>query len=270
LDIIYLRKILAVTNKYQSYKDFRIYIIDKAQKDLANYCDITFTYEAKRAVKGKKIESIIFHIWKNNAPEREGNTEEVVEKKEKITEVIEVFPSAESAQEKLIMELSPLVVTQFGVSLKVFMGLVELYTEGVIRQAVELTHKTIKAGKVENTAGFFVEAVRGNYTDPKAQKQEQAVAQKAKLVEIKKTEQASEQQKKDQKQVLYEQEVKIFTQLLENETSLIPILIDKVQGTMFRSYYKADTSFAENLKHPLLKAAFLNAAKEVRPFLFGL
>ena len=71
LDIDYLRRILEVTDKYKSYKDFRIYIIDKAKQDLTKYCDITFTYEEKKALKGKKIESLIFHILKNDSLQRE-------------------------------------------------------------------------------------------------------------------------------------------------------------------------------------------------------
>lgn len=41
------------------------------------------------------------------------------------------------------------------------MSLVELHTEGVMRQAIQVTQKTQQIGKVDNIAGFFVEAVRG-------------------------------------------------------------------------------------------------------------
>jgi hypothetical protein len=150
------------------------------------------------------------------------------------------------------------------------MGLVETHTEGEIRQAIEVTQKAMEARKIENAAGFFVEALRGKYSDPKQKKKQIEGEQKAKLAEVKRVEAATEKQVKDQKQALYEQEIKIFTQLIEEDTSFIQTLIDKVRSGMFASYYKTDRTFEENLKHPLLKATFLNVAKEEKPQLFGL
>lgn len=121
LDIDYLRKILEVTTKYKSYKDFRIYIIDKAQQDLKAYCDISFTYEERKAAKGKKIESLTFHIFKNEPQERDTKGVSAKMKKEKSTGQIKASKEQKEAieVEKLVMELSPIVVSQFGVSLKV-------------------------------------------------------------------------------------------------------------------------------------------------------
>jgi plasmid replication initiation protein len=296
LEVDYLREILEIGTIYKAYKDFRIRIIDKAQEDLLKYCDIAFTYEEKKGVKGKKIESLMFHIRKNEAQQRDVKKEntytpkeqspkekeytpfEIVENKEKnknteqeksiITETKE--PKENNGFEKLFMELSPIVVSQFGVSVKVFMGLTEAHTEGEIRQAIQVTQKTMQAGKIENIAGFFVEAVRGKYTDPKQKKKQVEVEKKAKLAETKRVEEVTEKQIKDQKQAVYEQEVKIFTQLIKEDASLAQILIDKVRSGMFATYYKTDKSFEENLIHPMLKGAFLNVAKEVRPKRFRL
>jgi plasmid replication initiation protein len=356
LDIDYLRKILEVTTKYKSYKDFRIYIIDKAQQDLKAYCDISFTYEERKAAKGKKIESLIFHIFTNEPQERDTkgtsnrmkkekstgqkasflfeepnefekkekstvkkggslfkesvefekrekstvekgfasfeaqsiftekekstakntvsslDTNDGFEKKEKSTAQIKATKERKEAieVEKLVMELSPIVVSQFGVSLKVFMGLAELHTEGEIRQAIQVTQKTQQLGKVVNIAGFFVEAVRGKYTDPKQKKMQAEVEQQTKRADIDRVEEAAKNKVKDDKKAIYAQEMSLFKQLIEEDKSLIDVLISKVNTGMLGTYYKSDLSFDENLKHPLLQAAFLSAVKEMLPQKFEL
>lgn len=291
LEVDYLREILEIGSIYKAYKDFRKRIIDKAQEDLLKYCDIAFTYEERKGVKGKKIESLIFHISKNEAQQRDVKKESFYTPKEKSGkekeytpfEVVEVEKGDKSTEqkkpiitetkdskennefEKLFMELSPIVVSQFGVSLKVFMGLAEVHTEGEIRQAIQVTQKTMQAGKIENIAGFFVEAVRGKYSDPKQKKKQVEVEQKTKLAEAKRVEEETVKQASNQKQAAFEQEMLIFTQLIQEDPSLIQKLTDKISLGMFGRYYQSDKSFEENLKHPMLKGAFLNVAKEIEP-----
>lgn len=296
LDIDYLRKILEVTTKYKSYKDFRIYIIDKAQQDLTAYCDIGFTYEERKASKGKKIESLIFHIFPNEPQKRDAKSAVVrtkrekstvkntfsivaesvgVEKKEKSTvqeEVIVKPVVKENAPQKhnidtenLVLSLSPIVVTQFGVSLKVFMDLADGHTEGEIQQAIQVTQKAVQIGKIENIAGFFVEAVRGKYSDAKQKKKQVIVEQKTKIAEADRVEEVAKMTANAQKQRAYAKEMSIFKQLIETDKTLVQAVTDKICLGTLGVYYKTDKSFEENLNHPLLQAAFLSAVKEARP-----
>jgi plasmid replication initiation protein len=198
----------------------------------------------------------------------------IEKKKDDDAEVIEAAitetqTTESTAQDKLIFELSPVVVTKFGVSFKVFMGLIEQYTEGEIRQAVQVTEKAVQIGKVENIAGFFVEAVRGKYTDAKQKKKQVEFEQKAKIAEAKRVEVDTEKAVKAQKQLAYAQEMAIFAQLIQADESLIQALTDKIRLGILGSFYKTDASFEENLKHPLLQAAFLSAVKEAKPDSFG-
>lgn len=257
-----LKEILGVSEKYVQYAGFKMRVLDEAQKRLLDKTDISFTYEEQKA--GKKVSALIFHINNNKLKSKELPPKTGVE-----PIIIKPIGNGEN-EENLVLELTPIVVKQFGVSLKVFMSLAEAHTEGEIRQAIEVTHKAMQAGKVENVAGFFVEAVRGKYTDPKQKKKQIEVEQKAKLAEVKKVEEVTEMQVKSQKQAIYEQEVKVFMQLIEEDTSLIQVFIDKIRSGMFGTYYKMDKSFEENLNNPLLKGAFLNVAKEERPDRFKL
>jgi plasmid replication initiation protein len=199
----------------------------------------------------------------------------IVEGKEKAERVpkIEDAPTEatiadSSAQDKLIFELSPFVVTKFGVSFKVFMGLIEQYTEGEIRQAVQVTETAVQTGKIENIAGFFVEAVRGKYTDLKQKKKQVEVAQKTKIAEAKRVEVDAEMTAKALKQLAYQKEMSIFTELIEEDKQLVEVITDKIRLGILGNYYKTDKSFEENLKHPLLQVAFLSAVKEVKPEYF--
>jgi DNA polymerase III delta prime subunit len=150
------------------------------------------------------------------------------------------------------------------------MGLAEVHTEGEIRQAIQVTQKTQQVGKVGNIAGFFVEAVRAKYADPKQKKKQVEVEQKTKFADRDRVEEAAKNKAKDDKKAAYEQEMTIFRQLIQEDKNLIDTLTSKVNTGMLGTYYKNDLSFEDNLKHPLLQAAFLSAIKEIAPQKFGL
>jgi hypothetical protein len=256
-DLEELKEILGVVGKYKQYAGFKMRVLDEARSRLADSTDIHFAYEEIKT--GKKVTAISFFL--NNSPLKpllppsaDGEQNTAVTRDED--------------QEKLTLELSPIVVKKYGVSLKVFMGLIEAHTEGVIRQAIQITEKAIKAGKVDNVAGFFVEAVRGKYTDAKEQKKQTMIEQKKKSTEASRGEAVVEQQKKDAKQMAYEKEMHIFEQILVNEPTFKQVLIDKVRLGIFSSYYKTPLSFEENMQNPLVKATFLNVAKELKPEAF--
>lgn len=172
------------------------------------------------------------------------------------------------AQDKLILQLSPLVVTKFGVGFKVFIDLIERYTEGEIRQAIQVTEAALQTKKIDNIAGFFVEAVRGKYTDVKQEKKQVQLIQKVKVAEAEKVEIDAEAKIRAQKQRAYQQEMAIFMQLIQEDDRLVQDMISKIRLGSLGNYYKKDKSFEENLKHPLLQVAFLSAVKDARPARF--
>jgi hypothetical protein len=256
-DLEELKEILGVVGKYKQYAGFKMRVLDEARSRLADSTDIHFDYEEIKT--GKKVCAINFFL--NNSPSKAllsppaGNEQTT-------------SSTSDEDVEKLTLELSPIVVKKYGVSLKVFMGLVETHTEGVIRQAIQVTEKAIKAGKVDNVAGFFVEAVRGKYTDAKEQKKQTVIEQKKKSTESSRVEAAVEQQKKDAKLMAYEKEMHIFEALIAKEPTFKQVLIDKVSLGIFSSYYKTALSFEENMQNLLVKATFLNVAKELKPETF--
>lgn len=254
-DLEDLKEILGVSEKYVQYAGFKMRVLDEAQKRLLDKTDINFTYEEQKA--GKKVSALIFNIESKKAKQKE--------LPQKATTEPTIIQTISEDKEQLVMALFPIVVAQFGVSLKVFMGLAEAHTEGEIRQAVQVTQKTVQLGKITNIAGFFVEAVRGRYSDPKEKQKQVEVQQKAKLVEAKRVEELMENKLKNKRQATYELEMKIFRQLIESDNRLIQQLVDKIHLGTSGSYYKMDKSFEENLTHPLLQVVFLSLMKELKP-----
>jgi plasmid replication initiation protein len=255
-DLEELKEILGVSEKYKLYAGFKMRVLDEARSRLSVSTDIGFTYEEVKS--GKKVSAICFHL--KNSPTtaiHDGQT------------LLTPNPNDE-VQEKLILELTPIVVKKYGVSLKVFMNLAVSHTEGVIREAIKVTEKAIKVGKVENIAGFFVEAVRAHYADVKEQKKQVVIEQKRKIAEMNEGKEIIEKQKKDVKQVAYEREVHIFEQIIAAEPTFKQVLIDKIHSSTFGICYKSDLSFEGNLQNMSVKAAFLNISKDLKPKLFNI
>jgi polyhydroxyalkanoate synthesis regulator protein len=201
---------------------------------------------------------------------------EVLAKGEKSTENTEksIEPDfvENPAFEQLIMELSPVVVTKFGVSLRVFMQLAEKNTEATIRQAVQLTEKAMQSGRVERVAGFFVEAVRGNYQDSvnlkKQSEAHQAADRKAKAETAKKMEQAAklEQEQAIRKEIA--RKIQIIKDLVAQQSPLIDQAISDMQRSMFSGGYDDQKTIEENLETPMFSGVFMNFLIKLDPSVF--
>ena len=81
---------------------------------------------------------------------------------------------------------------------------------------------------------------------------------------------AAEIKIREQKKLAYAKDMEIFTQLVQEDKSLVQTITDKIRLGRLGTYYKTDKSFEENLTHPLLQAAFLSAVKEAKPNNFGI
>ena len=156
LDVDYLKVILEVSEKYKLYGDFKRKIIDKAQGDLAQFCDIGFSYRELKA--GKKVVTLRFTIFENRpsaagqaggtAPER-GST-----------------PTARNPErDALLTEIQPIVVDEWGISPNRLLELIAVHGIEKVRQAFRVTVRRADAGSLANRAGFFVEAVQKGFVD---------------------------------------------------------------------------------------------------------
>jgi plasmid replication initiation protein len=247
-----LKEILGVSEKYQQYAGFKMRVLDEAQQRLTEKTDIGFTYEELKT--GKKVSALVFHTFHNkqrDVPQLEAD-------------ILSDLPKSDEEQENLILELTPLVVKKFGVSLKVFMGLVEKHTEGEVRKAVQITEKTIQVGKIENIAGFFVEALRGAYQEA-GEKKKKLDAKNTEKKAQKEVEIALGSQKQKESKSLFERNKAIFKRLIEEDGTFWTELEQAIKSDkMIKTSYDYERNVFENMKKPMIEGAIMSIALKLR------
>ena len=270
-DLEELKEKLGVANKYEQYGPFKTYVLNDAQNKITSNTKLSFTYHELKT--GKKVTSIVFHLHDKTS--------------DKVHEIKHLLPSATAStmdfstseeQEKLLIELFPIVVSQFGVGLKVFTNLVASHTEGGIREAVKVTEKARKTGKIDNLAGFFVKAVQDNYKETpskETQKEATTAAQIAKqnLAKQRAKEQADresikQQTANDKKKAAFQLEDNRILAMLITDKTLEQEAVQHIQRTGLSTIYDKNKLLSENLQNPSIKAAFHLAVKKLRPEAF--
>jgi plasmid replication initiation protein len=286
LDIDYMKRILEYDKEYPDFSNFHQWVIKPAVKEINKYTDIKITrYE--KVKEGRKVTALHFFFSRKTEgkpavlrelraePTRQAMPTVPIEPRNTIelATIVENEPPEKAievlqqAKETLTVELSPIVVTKFGVSLKVFMALVEDFTEGVIREAVKVTENAIFEGKIkESAAGFFVEAVRGNFKIGKKKKKETVIKEKTVTQEREQTQAVSLAAEKKKEQYLHEEQ--IILALVVTDEELLKEALQQIQYSMFSGSYNPLKSLSENLQNPSFKGAFYNSVKKLRPEAF--
>jgi plasmid replication initiation protein len=281
LDIDYMKRILEYDKEYPDFSNFHQWVIKPAVKEINKYTDIKINrYE--KVKEGRKVTALHFFFSRKTEGKasvlRELRAEpkpqtiqiELIEPTNtvELASIVENKPieltNIQYAKEQLTVELSPIVVTRFGVSLKVFMTFVEDYTEGVIRDAVKVTERALKEGKIkESAAGFFVEAVRGNFKITEKKQKETVVKEKNQTHQTEQNQAAliAAQKKKEQ----YFHEEQIILTLVVTDEELLKEALQQIQYSMFSGSYNPAKSLSENLQNPSFKGAFYNSIKKLRP-----
>jgi plasmid replication initiation protein len=280
LDIDYMKRILEYDKEYPDFSNFHQWVIKPAVKEINKYTDIKITrYE--KVKEGRKVTALHFFFSRKTEDKSPVLRELRAESKRqtiRIEPIEAVVVSAESdeskpieptnaqmqqAKEQLTVELSPVVVIRFGVSLKVFMNLIEDFAESIIREAVKVTEKALIEGKIkESAAGFFVEAVRGHFKILERKKKETVV--KVPLTQQKEQTQTASMTAEKKKQ-LYLQEEQIILALVVTDEALLKEALHQIQYSMFSGSYNPLQSLSENLQNPSFKGAFYNSVRKLRP-----
>lgn len=298
LTIDEMKIMFELSHEYQKYNDFYRWVIKPSEEEINRYTDILIL-NIEKLKEGRKITALRFKFRKKTGAElgkirgnpfkdtlfekaEEAEYEEVAEvetsliepqKQEKPqsvqTKISEDNDNDSKLQEKLIMELSPIVVTKFGVSLKVFMTLVETYTEGDIRIAIQVTEKAVQSGKLANVGGFFVEALRGHYQDAEAQKKkieiDKAQQKKAKAEELKRLEQEAAARIKQENKTSFERQKAVFERLIEDDDTFWLELEETIKAdNMIKHQYDFNKDVYENMQKPMIAGALMSIAVKLR------
>ena len=163
--IEHLRELLMLKdNEYKQFCDFRRWILKPAQKELNEKTDIYFLWNEEK--KNQKCVSIEFIIY---TQDRSINSNDI-SNDETDNVVVDIDKKMESNSIKL--SENSLKLIELGISHEVAKNLSETYETEKITAAINYTESLKLEGKIQNPAGFLVDAIRKGFRDNQAEERE--------------------------------------------------------------------------------------------------
>ena len=264
-DLLELKQMLGVGDKYKLYANFRIKVLDEAQRKLEAGTDIKFTYEEVK--QGNKVAKILFHIATNedgavrklekglkkdlNTDAKEG------EEGENLGTPTFVRTDITSHLQSEIID----IIEKFDVSEKVMLDLAQKHRTEDLARAVRVTERALTAGKIKGkVAGFFVQAVRKGFMDVEEEQLEKKL--KTPKTTPKSKPEAVVDPKNEERKALFEREKSQTLAMLAQDPELRKRVIERLNSNILHGSYDKKVDLQENLKKPLLLAAAINIVKE--------
>ncbi|MBL7815069.1 MAG: replication initiation protein [Saprospiraceae bacterium] len=182
MDVEYLKRIFELTSEYPLFANFYQKVIEPAYRDINEFTDLTIT-NIEKIKEGKRVESLRFTFHSKSKELAKSGTRALLPPSVK-PEKNELDTTEHARKDQLFLQFQSIVVGEFGVSPTVFLSELENCNEQRLEQAVRVTRRALQEGKLKNTSGFFIEALRREFTDPKEQqiKQKQSEANKKALI----------------------------------------------------------------------------------------
>jgi plasmid replication initiation protein len=175
LNVDYLRRTFELTEEYPLFANFYQKIIEPAEENINAFSDIQIT-KIDKIKEGKSVAILRFFFRAKTKEE----TKKTKERRAEGKKVAQTVPLLEEmiATEPTILPLATeidflfsmfqtVVVGEFGVTPTAFLDLLEGKTQEQVEQAIRVTNRAKKEREIKNTAGFFVQAMKDSYTDPK-------------------------------------------------------------------------------------------------------
>ncbi len=168
-----MKKMFELEDKYPLFANFFAKVINPSVKEINKYTDLYVT-KMEQIKEGKRIVAIRFDF------KVQKQLKEPLEIPEAPQVLIE-FPitkmqnegvqPADSVNNDRFAKLYPKVVETLGVTPSVFIDLIKVYTDEQFEQAIRVTHRAKIEGLIKtNISGFFVQALKNNYTDQKEER----------------------------------------------------------------------------------------------------
>jgi plasmid replication initiation protein len=194
-----LKDILGIVDEYKLYGHFKTMVIDKAQKNLLEYTDISFDYEEIK--QGRAVTAVIFYISKNK-PKRvkerpptkqqvihyaeyeevESNTLQAAESPNLPPLTVQKLSDTEGGKKAetvtIYLEYYEKLNDWWGVQREEFLKRADGKTREDIDVAIAFTKSRIRLGKIENPAGLFLNALTKGFKTPEQHQTEKIQAQK--------------------------------------------------------------------------------------------
>jgi Initiator Replication protein len=181
-----VKKMFHLTMEYPKFSNFY------------QYTDIKIT-KVEKIKEGKKIVALKFFFEKKASDEIKFARKDLPKEKQPAKNLFDTFEeigteyspvlnsdiektdTTQNETDRLFTLFHQVVVRDFGVSPSVFLAELPAQSEESILQAVRVTQRAISNKKANNSAAFFIDALRKGFTDP----QEVKTQKKAQQAEIK-------------------------------------------------------------------------------------
>lgn len=218
LDIEYLKRIFELTTEYPLFANFYQKVVDPAFRDINEFTDLTIS-RIEKLKAGKKVESLQFFFHSKSKE----IAKQPIKAIQQPTRTVKSTPNLETLSEhgqkdQLFLQFQDVVVGELGVSPTVFLTELDGCTEGRLEQAVRVTRRAAQEGKLKNPSGFFIEALRRAFTDPKEQQIKRGQTETQRKTTLKQLEMQLKSLKED-----YQSEINHKIRLLTEADSNITI-----------------------------------------------
>ncbi len=276
-----LKEMFGVTTEYRLYANFKQRIIEKAQKDLEEHTDISFTFEEIK--EGRAVVALIFYIHANEPKHQETVLRNAKSKSRKTVianqgELFSEMPEEEThiiynhSDSRFFDDISA-QVAELGIDAEVLKLLIETQSEEAILNGVEYTKMAKNAGKIkENISGFFITAVKNKFTSKDFELQLLKKRRAQEEVEKSKKKAEAQVQLTSMREEYETLRNNIIRELTANDLTLLEKAVDFVkQETSIQAYAHMKNinletmEFDEYRKDQVLRSAIIRAIQKLKP-----
>ena len=175
LKIDEMKRMFELTEEYPLFANFYQKIIAPSVKEINEHTDITIS-KMEQVKEGRKVVALCFNFHpKKESEMQKMRGDEHSAAPNLLPEKTLILPARvgeETEKDRLFNLFQEDVVQNFGVTASVFVGLLGDISEEQIMRAVRVTKRAKLANQIKtNAAGFFVQALKNNYTDQKEEEE---------------------------------------------------------------------------------------------------
>jgi plasmid replication initiation protein len=180
LDFEELKKMFELENEYPRFATFYQRIIEPAIKEINESSDLNI-YDVQKLKSGKKVSSVKFRFRSRIIqPLLEATNGDEFKVKNPNTKLKKNIKQSELAENSLAVDTRftsfyARIVENMGVTPTSLIDMLKSFSDEQIEQAIRVTNRAKIEGQIKtNPAGFFVQALKNGYTDPKEEREKKA------------------------------------------------------------------------------------------------
>jgi Initiator Replication protein len=271
LTVDHFKKIFGYdTEGYSLFNKLKIRVIEPAIKEITEKTTLDVTYKligSNLDGQRPRVKAIRFLISEKKQKSLKDPKTETETPKNYQNDATEKTTADE--KEAIYLKYESVVISEFGVNGFQFSKLLDNHTEGEVIQAIEITKAERDKGKLQNAAGFFIEALKNKYQKTEATAKRKNTEKKAKqeVENPKELEQKGRVEAEKRKETA--RKMGIINQLIADDAPIIHQAIADIQNSMFSTAYKADKTWADNLENPMFVGGLMNTLQKIDPAIFN-